>query len=154
VPTGSRTVLAAQGAAVALGSVAPTVGVKTEIPVDHQTIGLQSQPSAGGVMSVALPAADVGYVLKIERIGVSVANSVNPTICTVYVGDAVPQNQADFTPDGNQDQADEFNPILVPGGLPLTIVWTGASNGAIGYARVQYTLAVVVRGAVGGPSGS
>lgn len=151
MPTGSQAALIAQGVAATLpgGGAPSSLAVKTEVPIDHRSVGLQSQAAVAGVMSVVLPAAEVTQVLKIERIGVF-TNSTQPTVCTVYVGDAEPQNQADYTPEGDQDQADESNPILVPGGQPLTIQWTGASAGAVGFARIQYTLAAVIRGTVGG----
>ncbi len=151
--TGTKAAVVAHGNAAALSALAPTSSaVKTEVPVDHRTVGLIAGPSEGGVMSVALPAPPDGYVHLIERVGISVAGSANATVFTLYVGDAEPQNQVDYTSNGNQAQADEFSRILVPSGQPLTLEWTGATNGAIGYARVQYTLALVVRGSIPGGS--
>jgi hypothetical protein len=150
VPIGAAGAGVAAGAISVAPLISPSTPVKAEVPVDHLTVPLQSLPAVAGVMQVVLDPPPVGFVYKVERIGISVVGSVNPTTATVYVDSVSPQNQADYSSNGNQDQADEQNPILVPGGKALIIVWSGASNGAMGFARIQLTLAVVVRGTVPG----
>src|SRR5579884_3558591 len=134
MPSGSRTVGVATGPAASLAALgvptAPPGDVgRVLVPVDWQSVGLMSAPAAGAgaAMTITLPAPDVGHVYRVERIAVSTTLADSTTVATVYVGDPAPHNIADRTTDGDGGPVgDQNQPILVPGGVPLTIQWTGA----------------------------
>lgn len=84
-----------------------------------------------------------GVIYLIDRITVY-NTSTTATVATVYVGDPSPGNIADTTYEGNRDVADEVQPISVVGEDTITVVWEGASVGAVGTARLQYRKARMV----------
>lgn len=92
-------------------------------------------PAVGGVMEVGF-ATPADRVWQIERIAVS-STSAAVTTAIVYVGAVDPANIVDLTPAGNADIADEINPIVVPANSVLRVRWTGATDGAVGTARIQ-----------------
>ncbi|HZU18301.1 MAG TPA: hypothetical protein VFD01_17075 [Candidatus Dormibacteraeota bacterium] len=115
-----------------------------EVPIDFRTEPYESAPAANGVATIALPAPAKGYAYRVERINVH-TNSGGATTCAVMLGDpSDPTSRIDYTPDGNDDVADEFSPILVPGSVTLSLVWSGMTNGALAYARIQYRVVQLV----------
>lgn len=55
----------------------------------------------------------------------------------VYVGDNQPQNVVSGTRTGTFDENDTSQPIFVPEGSPLLVIWTSATNG-VAWARIEY----------------
>lgn len=55
----------------------------------------------------------------------------------VYVGDKQPQNIVSGTRTGTFDENDTSQPIFVPEGSPVLIVWTGATTGSA-WGRIEY----------------
>jgi hypothetical protein len=94
-----------------------------------------SPGAAGGAME-AIFQVPGDRVWRIERITVSSTSGAVTTL-TVYVGTVDPANIVDQSTNGNSDIADETNPIFVPGNAVLRFRWTGATDGAVGTARIQ-----------------
>lgn len=82
----------------------------------------------------------------VERIAVH-SDSSSSSALGVYVGsvDALPQELVDYTGSGNNDAADENQPILVEPGQKLVLQWSGLSTGAKVYARIQYRVVAKVQ---------
>lgn len=55
----------------------------------------------------------------------------------VYVGDAQPQNVVSGTRTGTFDENDTSQPIFVPEGSPLLVIWTSVTTG-VAWARIEY----------------
>jgi hypothetical protein len=109
------------------------------VVVDYRTVAASSAPAAGGSCSLTLEPVDAGYLWLVQRITV-LCTSTTPTTAYVYEGDPAPGNFRDGTSRGNLDVADEASPILVDSTRYLTVVWQGASAGAVGTVTVQYQL--------------
>lgn len=101
---------------------------------------------AAGTMQATADVVEQGYLWLVERIVIG-TTSTTDTACAVYVG---PQQtdiyRRDITDTGNDDVAEYGPPLLVSPGLALTLLWTGASLGAQGFASVQYQLVQKVSG--------
>jgi hypothetical protein len=119
-------------------SPVPTDGVALLV-VDYRTVAASTPAAAGGTCSVTLDPVPAGYFWLVERITV-LNTSSTATTAYVYEGDPAPGNFRDGTSRGNLDVADESSPILVDSTRYLTVLWTGASNGAVGTVTVQYQL--------------
>lgn len=110
--------------------------------VDWDIWSLATPPAVGGVMSIATDPTEQGFVLLVERMVVG-TTSTTATVCNWYAGPAgalTPPYRRDGTPAGNDAVAEYPRPVLVPPGIPLTVVWTGASAGAVGFATIQWQL--------------
>lgn len=96
--------------------------------------------TATGVMTAVTDPIEQGFLWLVERLVIG-TTSTTDTLCQVYNGPV--QNdiyRGDLTFTGNDDVAEYDPPLLIPPGVPLTLVWSGASIGAQGFASVQYQL--------------
>ena len=124
-------------------SVAATAGAALQV-VDYRSAYVTTTPAgADGTMTATFPYVPAGYIWLVQRITVLCTSSTS-TRAMVYAGSPAAQNFLDGTDRGNIDTADESSPILLESSLSLIVVWTGASVGAVGTARIQYQL--VTRG--------
>lgn len=108
--------------------------------LDYQSKFKTTAPgTASGILTATFDPVPPGLFWLIGRMTI-VTTSITPTACAVYDGASTPQNLVDGSSSGNLDTADENSPILVESNNTLTVVWTGASVGAVGTVRVQYQL--------------
>lgn len=110
----------------------------------------RTEPRAGkeagsGSVTVEYKAPAAGFAYLIDRISVY-SNSSTTTACTIYCGNASPENVVDYTPAGNYDIADENSPIYIPAGSKVSVVWTGVSSTADCYVRLQYRIVTETKG--------
>lgn len=124
---------------------APAVGGGLElITVGFGQDSRQSNAAgADGVCDALFDTVPPGHMWLIERINVT-NTSTAAAAATAYVGAPVPQNQADLSPNGTGDVADEIQPIRVQGGTAFRIRWTGCTLGAVGTVAIQYRDVVTV----------
>ena len=107
--------------------------------VDYRTRTAKSGPAVGNTMTAYFEAVEPGYVWEIERMTVQALPTVAVSSASVFAGDPVfPFSWRDGTANGNKSVADERSPIRLTATEVLTVVWTGADNGAIGYAWIQF----------------
>jgi hypothetical protein len=150
MPTGSTQVLQARSqAALTPAMVGAGTTSVVQVPVDYRTAPFTIEAAADGTAQVVVKGAPAGQNLFIERISIH-TDSTQASQCGAYVGTVSPENRMDYSPEGNDDLADEANPILVPGGQDFIIAWTGLSAGATVYARVQWRRTIPVSASVGG----
>lgn len=106
--------------------------------LDVRSVALSSKAASGGKCSVTFDQVPVDRLWLVDRL-IVFCTSGTPTIAYVFDDPAEPTNALlGGTNAGNFDYDDANNPYLVDGGKQLHILWTGASNGAIGTARAQY----------------
>ena len=131
VPTGPK-----------LGSAAVTgVQVRTRVVTDRQTQsfpGVEGNPAAGQA-EVRLPAVPSGYGFEIERLDLW-SNSTVGSSCSLYIGAPSQQNEIDYSLDANHDLGDFAQPIYVPSGSYLTLLWETLSAGAKVNVRAQWSV--------------
>lgn len=108
---------------------------KTVVPADFWTRPFQAA-EAGGIATIVVPAAPIGYALLIERIAIS-TDSANQTSADVYIGATTNLPGVDHSPSANQDFSDYPRPLMVPGGEELLIVFQSMSANSTARARVQ-----------------
>lgn len=77
-----------------------------------------------------------GYAVALTRITVSATQADNTTRAYVYVGPVAPENLVSGTRAGAFDENDTNQPIFVPEGTPLNVVWNTAIGTAT--ARLEY----------------
>ncbi|HSX68134.1 hypothetical protein [Nocardioides sp.] len=99
----------------------------------------RTQPAAGGVCQLDFGQVPEGELWLVERVVVS-CDSSTPTAAFLYDTSVDDSRVLDGTRVGNFDVADNNSPIQVASGTTLVVAWDGASNGAIGQARVQYVV--------------
>lgn len=97
---------------------------------------LTTKPAAGGRARVELRQVPQDERWLVDRV-VVLCDSTTPTVAFLYLNDTEDRGVLDGTRVGNFDVADMSQPILLEGGTRLIVQWTGASNGAIGSARLQ-----------------
>jgi hypothetical protein len=102
---------------------------------DEQTV--QSKPAAGGIATATLSQTPPGEAWEVDRITVA-CTSTQPTSCLLY--DGLSAVAIEGTVSGNFDVADESSPVRLLEGAQLQLIWSNASNGAVGTARVQYRI--------------
>ena len=95
--------------------------------------------AAGGTCLAQLPAVPDNELWFVDRLRVS-CDSTTETVGEVYTSTLDADGLEDGTLTGNFDVADNAAPILVKPTEQLTIVWTGATDGAIGRFRAQITI--------------
>lgn len=94
---------------------------------DRWTAQAVADAAGRAVVQLAAPAS-VGFY--VDRLAVE-TTSANPTHCTVYVGQAMNASTVqDDTSQGNDDIADEDQPLWVQPGATLFVEWVGATPGA------------------------
>jgi hypothetical protein len=113
---------------------------------DYQQDYDVSPAAAGGTCQIAFGPVPEDQLWLLERVTVS-CNSSTASSCTLYADVVDPSRALDYTPTGNFDVADESCPIQLETGTTLLVVWSAASAGAKGTARVQYR---ILRRASGG----
>ncbi len=107
---------------------------------DYGQRALSSQPAgATGSMVVQFPTVPDGEVWLVDRFVVS-STSTSATRARLYVDTADPSRLLDGSDAGNLDVADNSSPIQLLAGTALVIVWSGASLGAVGTARAQWSV--------------
>jgi hypothetical protein len=75
-------------------------------------------------------------IWMVERAVVK-CNSTTATAAFFYVNDVDDRNYLDGTRVGNFDVCDNASPLMLRGGDRFLCQWSGASAGAIGWARLQ-----------------
>ena len=126
--------------------------VRTEVVTDRQTKSFNGQessvaygpggnrkPGMPGLVVLALDTVPVGYGFKVERIDLSSDSTSGPAF-NLYIDSIDPAHEVDFSLNGNHDLGDFNNPIYVPSGSSLLMVWTGLSAEANVYARAQWAV--------------
>lgn len=98
-----------------------------------------SAVAAGGVCEVDFGPVPQDQLWLLERVVVS-CTSPAATSCTLYADTIDPSRALDYTPAGNFDVSDEACPVQLETGTTLLVVWSGATNGARGTARIQYRI--------------
>lgn len=114
--------------------------------VDWDVWTLTSPPAAVGVATISTDPVEQGFLLLVERLVIGTTSTAR-TACNVYAappGNLSPAYRRDGTPAGNDAVAEYPRPFLVPAGVPLTLVWTGADAGAQAFVSVQYQLVQTV----------
>lgn len=98
---------------------------------------LTSSPAAtsSGIITATFPPVAAGRWWIIDRLVVSSTSSVQ-TVASLYDGDIGPNTLLGATAQGNLDY-DSTSGLRIDGGKTLSVQWTGASQGAVGTARVQ-----------------
>lgn len=111
------------------------------VVVDKQSVpltGAEGDPQAGfAQLEINPPGSGQGYL--VERIDLW-SNSTGTPAASIYVGQPDTHNEMDFSTNAAHDIADERNPIYVPPGTPLVILFSGLSADAAVTARVQYSV--------------
>ncbi len=87
---------------------------------------------AGALRATFTPAP--GQAWLVRRISVS---NTETGQALVYVGDVQPQNYVSGTRTGQLDENDTSQPIFVPEGSPLLVVWSSLITG-VAWARIEY----------------
>lgn len=106
---------------------------------DYSSEFLSSDPAAGGLATVEFDQVPDSELWMLERASVF-CDSETPTTFAFYLDQVDPARVLDYTNSGNSDVADESQPIQIPAGSILIGQWAGASAGAVGTVRVQYTI--------------
>lgn len=106
---------------------------------DYEQDYAVSKPAAGGTCQVAFGPVPEDQLWLLERVTVACTSST-ATTCTLYADVIDPGRVLDYTPTGNLDVADESCPIQLESGTTLLAVWSAASAGAVGTARVQFRI--------------
>lgn len=95
--------------------------------------------ATGGSCLAQLPAVPENELWFVDRLRVS-CDSSTATVAQVYSSTLDVDGIEDGTLTGNFDVADNAAPIMLKPTEQLTVVWTGASNGAVGRFRAQITI--------------
>ena len=135
MPTGARRPATPSPGTFVAPAGAGLPAAKTVVPADFWTRPFQAA-SEGGIATIVVPAAPIGYSLLVERISVS-TDSATQTSADVYIGSATNLPSSDHSPSANQDFTEYARPLLVPGGEQLLIVFQSMSAGSTARARVQ-----------------
>lgn len=98
---------------------------------------------ADGDVTLEFGPVPAGHLWKVQRL-VVFADSTAYSTCLVYVGKPTASNLVDGTDNGNLAVADMSQPIVVPEGQTLTVVWTGLTAGSSCTARCQYELSELI----------
>lgn len=106
--------------------------------IDFVTLQARSDPAAGGRAAIEFDQLDTNELLLVDH-AVVFCDSAAPTSVRWYAGGEDPQRLLDGSDRGNFDVADW------PAGLQLTatsllVVWSGATDGAIGALTAQARL--------------
>jgi len=113
--------------------------------VDYITAPITTDPAgADGLCTARFDPPGGSDSWLVDRITVT-NTSTAETTCHVYVGTTGLDGLRDLTVVGNNDIADESQPIYVPTGVPLIVQWEGADPGAVGHVNVSYRLVQRVR---------
>lgn len=121
------------------GGPRPLPWAQQLVVVDYQRTHGQSSPAAGGTCSVELGPVPQDETWLVDRM-IVLCDSAADTEARVYVGSVRDTAFVDGSLTGNLDVADESQPVLVDAGEPLTCVWSGAADGAVGTFAIQYRL--------------
>jgi hypothetical protein len=95
--------------------------------------------ATGGSCTAQLPAVPDNELWFVDRLRVSCTSTAS-TVAKVYSSTLDDDGIEDGTLTGNFDVADNAAPILLKPTEQLTVVWTGATDGAIGRFRAQITV--------------
>lgn len=97
--------------------------------ISHLDLLTQGIADAAGNCVIQLGLVPSGVEWFIERLSV-VTDSILVTNCTIYrdIPDAL--HRKENTPAGNDDMADESQPLWFTGGSTILVVWTGATPAA------------------------
>ena len=109
---------------------------KREIVIDEVTEPLSAVVDAAGVGEVLFGPPQPGTFWRVERLSVT-SDSALASEARVYLGGAQPPNQVDMTLTGNDDTADNSQPLWVPQGTELRVRWTGATAASNVHARLH-----------------
>lgn len=96
-------------------------------------------PAAGGKCSAVLPPVPENELWFVDRLRV-MSDSTTATIAYCYSGLIDDDGVEDGTLTGNFDVADNASPLALLPQEQLTVVWSGASDGAVGRLRAQITV--------------
>lgn len=128
------------GPAPAYANTGGSLQVRTKVVVDQQTTGLTGQEAGNGTVTLTLPTVPSGQGFEIERVDLWSDSDTTPTV-NLYIGtNPTPPNEIDYSLDGNHDLGDFHQPIYVPSGSTLTLLWSGLASLAHVTARVQYSV--------------
>lgn len=96
--------------------------------------------NAAGTMTATFEEVGPGYWWEIERLSVQSDSALASTV-KIYAGDpGFKKNFRDSTVSGNLAVSDNASPIRLSAAQQLTVVWSGATPGATGWAWCQYKL--------------
>lgn len=104
--------------------------------VDFRSYRASTPAAAGGLASLQLPQLDPTELWIIDHAVVSCTSST-PTSVRWYADTATPAQLLDGSNAGNFDVADWPAGLQLAPGTGLLVVWSGASNGAIGSLALQ-----------------
>lgn len=109
-------------------------------PTRRTTVRYRQEVSSGVTIELDTDPVPAGFCWIVERVGYGCTSSTQ-TLATMYLDAVGPENIVDFTDLGNRSLADQFQPIYVPGGARLVVVWenvTLVAGAAAGTIRMQY----------------
>jgi hypothetical protein len=111
-------------------------GAGSWVVTDYRPLTLTSAPAQDGTALAVAPQLELGELWLVDRAVVS-CTSTTESVARVYENAAAPGFLLSGTASGNFDEADYPTGMLVQSGGQLLIVWTQASDGAVGTARLQ-----------------
>lgn len=114
----------------------PARGYAAFVDSDRYWRTVTTKPAAGGLATGQFQQVQAGRIWLVERIVVWCTSS-SPTAAVFYTDTVQTASIVEGTSAGNFDIADENSPVVVDALSSLIVQWTGASNGAVGTARVQ-----------------
>lgn len=134
------------------GYPTPTIGVRqaaqiagagrlvvaAPVIIDRQSRPFTAKESDGQAVVVLAPPQQ-SFAYQVELIDIW-SDSTQASTAGVYLDQALPQNEVDYSANAGHDIAPEEPPIYVPSGSELLIVWSGLSAGANCTARIQWSV--------------
>lgn len=128
----------------------PTPTVHPSAGVSLRVVGITRESAsavfdAAGRAELVFGPAPYGSMWLVQAVTV-VTNAAAATAARVFVGQEHDVNLVDATSAGNMAISDRAQPIMVPGGQKLLIVWTGGAAGERATAVIQYSTAQIIEG--------
>lgn len=104
----------------------------SQVPARPQVLAAQGTVQSGALRATFNPRPNVAWLVR----RISVINTKTGQ-ALVYVGDVQPQNFVCGTRTGQLDEDDTNQPIFVPEGSPMNVVWSSSLTG-IAWCRIEY----------------
>jgi hypothetical protein len=117
---------------------APAAGSQTaeqpvsQVPARPQVLAAQGAVVSGALRAVFTPAPNRAWLVR----RISVINTKTGQ-ALVYVGEVQPQNFVCGTRTGQLDEDDTNQPIFVPEGSVMNVVWSSSTTG-VAWCRIEY----------------
>lgn len=129
-------------AAVPASSGPAVVHCRKAVQIDYQTRALQGQEGTsgqpgGGIVRIQLPLPQPNQHYVVEKVYVD-SDSTNAWTTTLGIGDPTADSTAAIEGASGQGTYSEQPGLLVPAGIPFTVVFDGLSAEAVCTARIQY----------------